>query len=201
MKAELPTLAFPEAAALAAWVAAQPEGAPGLWLKLAKKGSGVASVTQQEAVDVGLCYGWIDGQMGRFDEAYYVIRFTPRRARSKWSQINRERALQLIADGRMTPRGLAEVERAGADGRWDAAYAPASTATVPDDLRAALAADAGAKALFDRLDGQNRYAILHRIADAKRPETRAARVAKFVAMLARGEAPYALKRGKAAPPG
>ena len=144
-----------------------------------------------EAVELALMYGWIDGQVKRSEEAgFYLQRFTPRRARSKWSQINRDKALALIESGRMRPAGLAEVERARADGRWDAAYAPPSRMEVPDDLRRALDATPAAAAAFAGLSGQNRYAILFQVHDAKRPETRARRIQRFVEMLARGETPH-----------
>jgi uncharacterized protein YdeI (YjbR/CyaY-like superfamily) len=158
-----------------------------VWIKFARKGSGVASVTYMEALHAALCFGWIDGQARGVDEASYVQRFTPRRARSIWSKRNREFATALIESGRMQPAGLREVERAKADGRWDAAYDAPSTATVPDDLRAALDASPRAAAFFETLKGQNRYAILHRVQTAKKPETRARRIATFVAMLERGE--------------
>jgi uncharacterized protein YdeI (YjbR/CyaY-like superfamily) len=183
----LPIRAFPDAAALEAWLAEQPPGSAGIWLKLAKKGSGIASVSKAEAVDSALCHGWIDGQLDKYDEKSWLIRYTPRRPRSKWSEINRNRAEALIAEGRMRPAGLAEVEAAKADGRWSAAYAPQSRATVPPDLAAALAASPLATAFFATLKGANRYAILYRIGAAKKPETRARKVAEFVAMLERGE--------------
>jgi uncharacterized protein YdeI (YjbR/CyaY-like superfamily) len=144
-------------------------------------------VAYAEAIEVALTYGWIDGQARRIDEQHYRQRFTPRRARSPWSKINRAKAERLIAEGAMEPAGLAEVERAKADGRWERAYDSPSTAVVPDDLRAALDAAPAASRLFDELDGTNRYAILYRIQDAKRPETRARRIEQFVAMLERGE--------------
>jgi uncharacterized protein YdeI (YjbR/CyaY-like superfamily) len=180
---DLPVLAFASADAWEAWLAAEHETARGVWIKLAKKGSGVASVTYAEAVEAALRYGWIDGQARRLDDRFYVQRFTPRTRRSRWSMINREKAEALIAAGRMAPAGLREVERARADGRWDAAYASPSAATVPDDLQRALDGDPAAAAFFARLDAQNRYAILHRIGEAKRPDTRARRIEKFVAML------------------
>ncbi len=183
----LPILAFPDAAQFEAWIAAQPADSPGLWLRLAKKGSGVASVGKSEAIDAALCHGWIDGQLDRYDESSWLIRFTPRKARSKWSEVNRKRALELIEAGRMRAAGLAEIERAKADGRWDAAYAPQSRAQVPPDLQAALDANPAAAAFFATLKGANRYAILYRVGDAKRPETRARRIEQFVAILARGE--------------
>ena len=187
MHKELPILAFADAAALDAWLADAPRESGGFWLKLAKKGADFASVSKAEAIDAALCHGWIDGQLDRYDEQAWLIRFTPRRPRSKWSEVNRERALALIADGRMRAAGLAEIEAAKADGRWDAAYAPQSRAEVHPDLAAALAANPKAAAFFATLKGANRYAILYRVADAKKPETRAKRIAAFVEMLERGE--------------
>jgi uncharacterized protein YdeI (YjbR/CyaY-like superfamily) len=191
----LPILPFDSQAVLEAWLEEQPDDHRGIWLKLAKKDAGVASVTQREAVDAGLCHGWIDGLINRYDDLFYLIRFTPRRPKSKWSQINRERAEALIEAGRMRPRGLREIEAAKADGRWDAAYAPASRIEVPPDLQAALGASPAAAAFFATLTGANRYAILYRLAEAKRPETRARNVAKFVAMLERGETVYPASKG------
>lgn len=185
-RAGLPILAFGTSAELEGWFEAQPPAASGMWLKLAKKGTSLASVSMDDAVDAALCHGWIDGQSNAYDAQWWLVRFTPRRARSKWSQINRDRVARLIAAKRMRPSGLAEVERAKADGRWDAAYAPPSRMTVPDDLRAALDADPGAAAAFEMIDGRNRYAILHRIQDVKTAKTRADRIAKYVALLALG---------------
>ena len=187
---DLPVLAFSSQKAWEAWLAQQDMSSKGLWVKLAKKGSGLDSVTYAEAVQVALCYGWIDGQANRLDGDYYLQRFTPRRARSKWSKINRDRAEKLIARGAMKPAGMREVERARADGRWDAAYDAPSTATVPDDLRVEFEKNDKARSFFTTLNATNRYAILHRIQDAKRPETRARRIEKFVAMLERGEKIY-----------
>ena len=187
MPDDLPILAFESATAWEAWLAEQHATAPGVWLKLAKRGSGQASVTYAEALDVALAYGWIDGQKGRSDAAWWLQRFTPRRPSSRWSRVNRDKALALIEAGRMQPAGMREVERARADGRWDAAYASQRTMTVPDDLRAALDANPAASAFFATLDGANRYAVLYRVQDAKRPETRARRIEKYVAMLAAGE--------------
>jgi uncharacterized protein YdeI (YjbR/CyaY-like superfamily) len=184
---DLPILAFADAAALEAWLAEQAAGSAGIWLKLARKGSGIASVTKAEAVDAALCFGWIDGLMNPYDETRWLIRCTPRRPRSKWSVINRERAEALIAEGRMRPAGLAEVEAAKADGRWANAYPPHSRAEPPPDLQAALDANPKAGAFFATLKGANRYAVIYRVLDAKRPETRAKRIAEFVAMLERGE--------------
>ena len=192
-KADLPILAFASAAKWEAWLAKQPPTSKGLWLKIAKKSSGIPSVSRPEAVEGALCHGWIDGQLETFDADCWLIRFTPRKSRSKWSENNRSKALALIAEGRMCPAGLAEVERAKADGRWDVAYAPQSRAAVPDDLQRALDGAPKAQHLFDRLDSTNRYAVLYRIHNAKKPETRARRIETFVAMLARGETIYPLK--------
>lgn len=189
----LPILAFASQDAWADWLGVNGSSSKGLWLRLAKKGSGLASVGRAEAIETALAHGWIDGQLDRFDEASWLVRFTPRGPASKWSQINRETALRLIAEGRMTPAGQAQVDRAQADGRWQAAYAPQSRAEVPDDLRAALDAEPAAKAFFATLKGPNRYAVLYRIQDAKTARTRAARIEKFVAMLARGETVYPAK--------
>ncbi|MGN6269343.1 MAG: YdeI/OmpD-associated family protein [Sphingomonas sp.] len=186
-RAGLPIRAFADAAAWEAWLAAAPRGSAGVWLKLAKQSARAASVSKAEAIDAALCHGWIDGQLNPFDEDWWLIRFTPRKPRSKWSANNRKRAEELAAGGRMAPAGLAEIEAAKADGRWDAAYASQGKAEVPDDLAAALDAEPRARAFFDTLTGANRYAILYRVHDAKKPETRAARIVKFVAMCARGE--------------
>jgi uncharacterized protein YdeI (YjbR/CyaY-like superfamily) len=156
----------------------------GVWLKIARKGTGRLSVSYDEALDVALAYGWIDGQKGRYDDEHWVQRFTPRTPRSRWSKINCARAGALIAAGRMRPAGLAEVERAKADGRWEAAYDGQSTATVPEDLQRALDANPAARDFFATLSGANRYAILYRVQDAKRPDTRARRIAQLVEMLA-----------------
>lgn len=178
-----PMLAFPDQAAWEKWLAAEHAGASGLWLKLAKKGCPHTTVSYAEALDIALCFGWIDAQKRPLDDDYWLQRFTPRKPKGKWSKINRGKAEALIAAGRMRPTGQREVEAAKADGRWDAAYDGQSTATVPDDLRQALDADADAAAFFATLDRGNRYAILYRVQEAKKPETRAARIAKFVAML------------------
>jgi uncharacterized protein YdeI (YjbR/CyaY-like superfamily) len=185
---ELPLIEFPDRAAWEAWLADNHAESPGVWLLLAKKGAPRATVTQSDAVTGALCFGWIDGQVGRHDAHFFKQRFTHRRPRSKWSQINRSRATELIAGGDMQPPGLAEVERAKADGRWDAAYQPQSTATVPPDFAAALKANPAAEQFFATLTGQRRYAFLYRIQDAKRPETRVARIEKFVALLAEHKA-------------
>jgi uncharacterized protein YdeI (YjbR/CyaY-like superfamily) len=183
----LPIVLFPDRAALESWLERQPRDHKGIWLKLAKKGSPTGSVSQSEAVEAGLCFGWIDGLMNPYDESFYLIRFTPRRPRSKWSQINVERAGALIEAGRMRHGGLAEVEAAKADGRWADAYPPHSRAEPPPDLRAALDSSPKAAAFFATLKGANRYGLIYRVLDARRPETRARRIADYVAMLERGE--------------
>ena len=184
---ELPRLAFASAAELEAWFELEGASSPGIWLRFSKKGSGVPSVSYDEALEVALCFGWIDGQGAPLDERFWLVRFTPRGRRSKWSQRNRELAGALIASGRMRAAGAAEIARAKTDGRWDAAYPGMATASVPEDLRAALDANPAAAAFFEGLDRANRYAILYRVHDAKRPTTRAARIDRFVAMLAAGE--------------
>ena len=182
-RAGLPILAFADSAALERWLEAQPEGSGGLWIKFAKAGSGLSSVTKSEAIDAALCHGWIDGQLNKYDDKHWLIRFTPRKRRSKWSQVNCTRATELLEAGRMRAGGLAQIEAAKADGRWDAAYAPASKAEVPADLQAALDRSPAAAAFFPTLTGANRYAILYRIGAVKKPETRARKIADFVAML------------------
>jgi uncharacterized protein YdeI (YjbR/CyaY-like superfamily) len=179
----LPVMSFESAQAWDAWLSAHHAGSPGLWLKIPKKGSAAQGVSYSDALDVALCHGWIDGQKGRHDDVYWLQRFTPRKPGSNWSKINTERAAALIESGRMRPAGLQEVERARADGRWERAYQSQSRITVPDDLAAALAANPRAREFFATLDGANRYAVLYRIASAKRPETRAKRIGTFVAML------------------
>jgi len=184
---ELPTHTLPDADALHACFAAEGPSSAGIWLRIARRDAALVTVEQQEAVRVALCHGWIDGQVQRCDEESFLQRFTPRRARSRWSRRNVGIAEQLIADGEMRPTGQAEVDRARADGRWEAAYAGQATIEVPADLQAALDADPTAAAFFATLSSQNRYAILYRIHDARRPETRARRIARFVAMCAAGE--------------
>lgn len=183
----LPVLAFASQEAWESWLAKHGAASSGVWVKLAKKASGVACVGKAQAIEAALAYGWIDGQIDAFDDRFWLVRFTARGPRSKWSQINVDTAKMLLATGRMTAAGLAEVEKARADGRWDAAYAPQSKAEVPDDLKAALDASPAAKAFFTTLNGAYRYAILYRIHDAKTAKTRAARIEKFVAMLAAGQ--------------
>lgn len=187
---ELPIIAFASKEAWKEWLAVHHDASAGLWVKIATRGSGADSVTYQEALDVALCYGWIDGQKGAFDNNFWLQKFTPRRSGSRWSKINRERALTLIERGEMQAAGLREIEKARADGRWDAAYEPQRTAEVPDDLQQALDQNDRAREFFARLDRRNRYAILYRIQDAKTPETRAKRIEKFVAMLNEGKKIY-----------
>lgn len=183
--------AFATTEEFAAWIQGRGDSLDGVWMRIPKAGSGLDGIGYAEALQVALAHGWIDGQKRRGDEpGTWLQRFTPRRARSIWSKVNREHAERLIADGRMTPRGLAEVERARADGRWDAAYDPPSTVPVPDDLVAALDSVPGARAFFDGLDSRNRFAVLHRVATAKKPETRARRIAQYAAMLGRQETIY-----------
>jgi uncharacterized protein YdeI (YjbR/CyaY-like superfamily) len=184
---ELETLEFVDAAAFQRWLKSNHKTSPGLWIKFAKKGAGLASITRSEAVDAALCWGWIDGQGKGIDAKHWMNKFTPRRARSIWSKINRERVAALIERGEMQAPGLAEVERAKADGRWDAAYDSARTAGVPEDFATALAAKPKAKASFEKLNSANRYAMIWRLQTAKRTETRTKRIEQFVAMLLRGE--------------
>jgi uncharacterized protein YdeI (YjbR/CyaY-like superfamily) len=172
------------------WLEENHASADGVWIKMAKKDSGIESVRYPEVLDSALCFGWIDGRREALDDRYFLQRFTPRRARSRWSRINRDKAERLISEGRMRPAGLAEVARAKADGRWDAAYESQSASTVPDDLQRELDRRPKAKAFFAALNSQNRYAILYRLQDAKKPETRARRLEKFVAMLEAGEKVY-----------
>jgi uncharacterized protein YdeI (YjbR/CyaY-like superfamily) len=182
-------------AAWRAWLVEHHNSPAGVWLSLAKKGTTEpTSLRYNDALEEALCFGWIDGVIQRVDESTYRQRFTPRRARSKWSQRNVGKVERLTAEGRMHPAGIAEVERAKGDGRWQAAYAGQADLEVPDDLAAALAAEPRARGMFDILTRQNRYAVLYRIADAKRAETRARRIKQFVAMLVRGETVYPQKR-------
>ena len=196
-KVEPPVVSFPSREAWWAWLSEHHADPVGVWLRLERKREGSAPLTHPEALEAAIAHGWIDGTRRRLDERHYIQRFTPRRARSKWSRINREKAMELIERGEMTPAGLAEVERARADGRWDAAYAGQRTMEVPDDLRSELERDPAAAAFFAGLDSRNRYSILYRIDDAKRPETRARRIEKFVAMLAAGETLYPATTGRA----
>jgi uncharacterized protein YdeI (YjbR/CyaY-like superfamily) len=190
MADDLPTLTFASQADWETWLDVQHADSRGVWIKIAKKATGIPSVTHAEALESALCYGWIDGQRASLDDTYFLQKFTPRRPKSGWSRVNREKALELITAGKMRPAGLREVERAQADGRWAAAYEPQSAITVPDDLQRELDANPDAQAFFNTLDSRNRYAILYRIQTAKKAETRAARIQKVVAMLAQGQKVY-----------
>lgn len=182
MTTELPTISFACAEAWEQWLSEHHADA-GVWLKIAKQGSQIATVTYEQALEVALCHGWIDGQKAKLDEHYWLQRFTPRKPASKWSKRNRTKATELITSGRMRPAGLREVELAKTDGRWERAYDGQRTATVPDDLQRALDEHPAAHEFFKTLNSVNRYAILYRIQDAKKPETRARRIEKYVAML------------------
>lgn len=195
MPAELPELLFRDAAAWRAWLAKHHDDPAGVWLVLAKKGTEKPTrLTYDQALEQALCHGWIDGQVRRRDDATYRQRFTPRRRRSAWSKRNTGFAERLIAEGRMHPAGIAEVERAKADGRWDAAYAGPAAIEVPPDFAEALAASPKAQSMFESLNSQNRYAVLYRITTAKRSDTRARKIDEFVSMLARGETVHPQKR-------
>ena len=183
----LPVLEFSSREPWDAWLNEHESSSLGVWLKFAKKSSGVSSVGKAESIETALAHGWIDGQLDRFDEHYWLVRFTPRGAKSKWSRLNRDTAERLIAEGIMGARGLIEVERAKHDGRWDAAYEPQSTAQVPEDFRDALDKHPRAKAFFETLTGANRYAIIYRLHDAKTAKTRAARIERFIAVLELGQ--------------
>jgi uncharacterized protein YdeI (YjbR/CyaY-like superfamily) len=187
MADDLPILLFASPPELERWLEKNHSGSSGFWLKIAKKGSGLESVSYAEALELALCFGWIDSQKRGFDERHFLQRFTPRRPRGKWSLINREKAEGLIASGAMRPAGLAEVEAAKGDGRWEAAYAGQRTAKVPEDLQHELDRSEAAREFFATLDSANRYAILYRLQEAKKPETRERRLRKFIAMLERGE--------------
>jgi uncharacterized protein YdeI (YjbR/CyaY-like superfamily) len=184
---ERSAIAFGSEAEWKRWLEDNHAESGGVWVKIAKQGTGIESVRYPEVLVNALCFGWIDARRQSLDERWFLQRFTPRRARSPWSRINRDHAERLIAESRMRPAGLAEVERAKADGRWDAAYEGQARMTVPDDLSRELDARPEAKAFFEGLDSRNRYAILYRLQEAKKPETRARRLAKFVAMLEAGE--------------
>ncbi|MEV0943547.1 YdeI/OmpD-associated family protein [Micromonospora wenchangensis] len=187
---ELDELVVPDADALRAWLSAHHDTSPGVWLALTRKGGTVTTLTWQQAVDEGLCFGWIDGQARKRDQESSWIRFTPRRARSIWSQRNVAHVARLEEQGRMQPPGRAAVEAAKADGRWAAAYAPPSEVEVPADLLAAVAADPAAQAMFDVLTRTNLFALVHRLNAVKRAQTRERKIAEFVAMLARHETPH-----------
>jgi uncharacterized protein YdeI (YjbR/CyaY-like superfamily) len=186
-KQDLPIVAFASQQEWEAWLEAHHATAKGLWLKIAKKNAGVGTVSYADALDSALCYGWIDGQKATHDERFWLQRFTPRGRKSKWSRVNHDRATELERQGRMKQPGLAQVEQARQDGRWDAAYESQSSAAVPDDLQRELVRNPAAQAFFATLDSANRYAILYRLQDAKKPETRARRLAQYVAMLNEGK--------------
>jgi uncharacterized protein YdeI (YjbR/CyaY-like superfamily) len=195
MVTDLPELTVDDAAAWREWLREHPANPDGVWLVLAKKGTrDPTSLSYDQALEEALCQGWIDGQRGPRDEATYRVRFTPRRARSPWSARNVDIVTRLEWEGRMQPAGRAEVQRAKSDGRWDAAYAGQASIGVPADLAAALAREPRAAAMFEILTSQNRYAVLYRIENAKRTDTRARRIEEYVAMLARGETIYPQKR-------
>jgi uncharacterized protein YdeI (YjbR/CyaY-like superfamily) len=184
---ELLILPFESKKKFAEWLAKNHDKSAGLWLKIAKKAAGISTVTYLEALDVALCYGWIDGQKGSFDEQYFLQKFTPRRPKSTWSKINVEKVAGLIASGEMKPSGLKAVEAAKQDGRWDAAYASQKNIVVPADFQSALNKNKKAKAFFETLTGSRRYSFLFRIETAKKAETREKRIRQFVEMLAKGE--------------
>jgi uncharacterized protein YdeI (YjbR/CyaY-like superfamily) len=190
-KQELPVVPFASEKVWEQWLSKHHEDSPGVWLKLAKQDSGIPSVTYAQALDVALCYGWIDGQKDSFDAQYWLQRFTPRGPRSKWSKINCGKVDALVSAGRMKPAGQRHVDAARADGRWESAYAGAKTIEVPEDLTLALAKHPKAKAAFAALSGANRYSILFHLHDAKKPETRARRLEKYLAMLEAGQTPHA----------
>jgi len=196
MAPEIEERSFPSAAAWRSWLATHHDKSPGVWLLIGKKGSGIASVTYEEALDEALCFGWIDGQRTKKDDKRFRQRFTPRTPRSPWSRINTERATRLIRARKMRAPGRRAVEAAKADGRWDAAYEGQARAEVPEDLRAALRASPRAARLFEQLDSRNRYAILYRIGAVKKPETREKKIAGFVRDLERGITPYPLAKRK-----
>jgi uncharacterized protein YdeI (YjbR/CyaY-like superfamily) len=187
---DLPILPFERPEDWAAWLNENQAASSGVWLRLAKKASGLPSVSYAEALEVALCYGWIDGKKKSYDESWWLQKFTPRGEKSAWSKINRQKALALIEAGKMTPAGLKAVERARQDGRWDAAYDSPSAATVPNDFQAQLDGHARAKAFFATLDSRNRYAILYRIQNAKKAETRQKRIRQFIDMLEKHEKLY-----------
>jgi uncharacterized protein YdeI (YjbR/CyaY-like superfamily) len=183
----LELIAFGSPADWEQWLEREQSVSPGIWMKIAKRDSGIATVDYQQALEVAICFGWIDGQRGRYDETHFLTRFTPRGPRSRWSQRNCALAEVLLAKGAMRERGRAEVDRAKGDGRWEAAYPSQANATVPDDMQAALDANPTALAFFLTLDSINRYAFLYRLHHLRRPDARAARIERYVEMLARGE--------------
>jgi uncharacterized protein YdeI (YjbR/CyaY-like superfamily) len=192
---DLPMLAFADLSAWERWLRKNGETSAGVWLKFAKAGATRPTLKKAEAIEGALCHGWIDGQLAAHDEQYFLTRFTPRRRGSPWSLINRKTVQRLLKEERVSAAGLREIENAKSNGRWDAAYASQGKATVPADLHQALKAAPAAKKFFDTLDGANRYAIIYRVGEAKKPETRAQRIAKYVGMLCRGETVHPKARG------
>src|SRR5919108_6300792 len=187
---DYPILSFESKKKWADWLAKQYDKSTGMWLKIAKKNLGITSVTYEEALDVALCYGWIDGQKKGFDDKYWLQKFTPRGPKSIWSKINTEKAERLIASGEMKPAGLKAIEAAKKDGRWEAAYASQKNITIPEDFQAALDKNEEAKAAFAALKSAERYSFLFRLHNAKKPETRARHIQRFVELLERGEKLY-----------
>lgn len=186
----LPVIAFARQESWEAWLNEHHADTPGIWLKMAKKATGIPSITYAEALEGALCYGWIDSQKTSFDDQHWLQKFTPRRPRSIWSKVNCDKATALIAEGRMHPAGLRQVELAKSDGRWEGAYAGQSTITIPDDFQSELNKNQQAQAFFNTLDSRNRYAILFRIQTAKKSETRSARIQKFIEMLSQNQKIY-----------
>lgn len=183
----LPIVEVADQQAWARWLEANHGSAPAVWLRFAKKGAPASTVTYGQAIEEALCYGWIDGQVRAYDEHFYLQRFTPRRPRSKWSQVNRQKATRLLADGRMRPAGLAQIEAARADGRWDAAYPAQSQAAVPDDFREALDQNPQARKFFETLTGSARYAFLYRLHNVSTPAARAKRITSYIELLSAGK--------------
>lgn len=196
MVTKIPILSFTDIAALEAHMTGEPARSTGFWLKLSRIGAPEATISKDAAIEAALCCGWIDGQLAKFDEHYFLVRMTPRRPGSRWSARNREAAERMAREGRLKPKGLEEIERAKADGRWDAAYRSQGRAEAPSDLLAALAKNAKAEQFFATLDRANRYSIIYRVNDAKLPETRGRRIAQYVEMLARGETIHPAKPRK-----
>ncbi len=186
----LPVLSFETQQDWEAWLTEHHTDIGGIWLKIAKKETGVSSINYSEALESAICYGWIDGQKASFDDRYWLQKFTPRRPKSIWSKVNCDKATALIAEGRMQPTGLRQVELAKADGRWGSAYESQSKITIPPDFQSELDKNQQAKDFFSTLDSRNRYAILFRIQTAKKPETRSARIQKFIEMLAKNQRIY-----------
>ena len=189
-----PILAFKTPKALMAHLAREPRASKGFWLKLSKAGAAEPTISKKDAIEAALCHGWIDGQLGKLDDFYFLVHMTPRRPGSRWSAKNRAIANKLAGEGRLKPAGLAEIETAKADGRLKTAYASQGRAEPPDDLLAALRANKAALRFFEKLDRANRYSIIYRVGAAKRPETRASRITKFIDMLARGETIHPVKK-------